>query len=183
MSSKRRSMTLAALAAVAACSDTGPTAPEVEGLHALASESAGAHQRTEFTATDVPVVLIAPGTMVQAGARYVIRGVTVQARFEATDPRMTGLATVSANGVLDVADASGPVWGTLTLAPDGGGLWSGTWQGQRVPSDGVWIAEVRWHLEGSDGPVRGLHARGEEIITSFTPVPSAYLGQLSGVIR
>jgi hypothetical protein len=177
---RRLTPTLAAIAMLAACSDSSPVEPALDGL---VGASVGPASLVNFTATDVPVALLDPGRVQVVNKRYVINGMVVQARFDATDPRMSGFATITGNGVLDVADGSGPVWGKMTLNPDGGGTWVGTWHGHRAQAGTVWIGTVEWNLNGRDGIVGGLHARGTETITTFTLLPTAYFGQIAGTIR
>jgi hypothetical protein len=124
-----------------------------------------------------------PGQLRVANQRYVLSGMIVQARFDATDPRMSGFATITGNGVLDLDDGSGPVWGKMTLTPDGGGTWTGTWHGHRASAGPVWIGQLEWTLNGRDGAVGGLHAAGTETVTTFTLLPTVYQGQFSGNIR
>jgi hypothetical protein len=176
---RRFAPTLAAIAMLAACSESSPTEPALDGL----AGPVMAVLSVDFTATDIPVALLDPGQMRVVKQRYLISGTVVQARFDATDPRMSGYATITGNGVLDVEDGSGPVWGTFTLSPDGGGTWVGHWHGHRAPAGPVWAGEIEWTLNGREGPVRGLHASGTETVTTFTLLPTAYMGQIAGTIR
>jgi len=179
----RARISLAAIAALVACSESPfePARTAEDGPGAVAASMPLTY--TSFTATDVPVQLTDPGHIQITSGKFVLTGLAGVARIEATDPRLTGFASFTANGVLDATDGHGPVWGTLTVHPDIGGEGTGTWHGHRAPSGPVWIGNLAWTLNGVGGPVAGLHASGTEVITSFSLIPTAYFGAMSGTIR
>lgn len=109
------------------------------------------------------------------------------------DPRITGVGLFTVNGNFD-ADSSGPVWGEWTIVPmdgcDKDGFypeeevmtstmsWHGIWNGKRLfYSDmgfPVWIGDLKIVGKGSGGNIDGLHFKGTELITTYTPFPIPY---------
>jgi hypothetical protein len=109
------------------------------------------------------------------------------------EPRMTGVGLFTVNANFD-ADFSGAVWGKWTLFrmdrcdkdgefPEAGVMnatesWHGTWKGQRLfYSDlgfPVWIGDLDIVGKGSGGTVEGLHFKGKEFLTTYTPIPLPY---------
>jgi hypothetical protein len=99
------------------------------------------------------------------------------------EPRMTGTVEFIVNGNLD-AEHAGPVWGTWRTVPgecDPARLgdpelpyWKGVWQGRRSKFCGVdgcrWIGDLNLVGRGR-GSLKGLHFKGTETITTFTPLP------------
>jgi len=181
MRARRIATTIAMAAALAGCTEQ-PFEPD--GAANLQPQfTTGPAPEAAFTATDFPLAILDPGTMNVTGGRYIIHGLTAQIRFEATDPRMTGFGTATVNGTLEIADGSGPVWGTFTINPDIGGSWTGTWHGHRSRTGPVWTGDIQWIMHGQTGPVAGLKAWGTETITTFAILPAAYIGQVEGTIR
>ena len=88
------------------------------------------------------------------------------------------------NGNLD-ADYTGPVWGTYLIVPSQGCnpddlldpavYWKGTWRGQRSVTCDVasctWIGNLKLVSKGYGGDIDGIHFKGTETITTFTPMP------------
>jgi hypothetical protein len=99
------------------------------------------------------------------------------------EPRMTGVAEWVVNGNLD-EEHTGPVWGTWRILPGecdparldepSQSFWKGVWQGQRVKfCDDFgcrWIGQLEVVGKGIGG-LDGLHLKGTETITTFTPLP------------
>ena len=103
---------------------------------------------------------------------------------ETIEPRLSGVELFVVNGNLD-ADWSGPVWGTWMTVPspdcnpddliDPPVYWKGTWQGQRsMYCEGAlcsWIGDLKLVGKGYGGDIEGIHLNGNEVITTFTPLP------------
>ena len=88
------------------------------------------------------------------------------------------------NGNFD-ANATGPIWGTFRLESDSGGVWIGTWTVDRTRVDdaSVWVGRGRFVARGISGDVDGMHLRFSEVLTSFMPLPMAYVGSIDAEIR
>jgi hypothetical protein len=104
--------------------------------------------------------------------------------YTSDDPRLSGVGMATASGNLD-ADYTGPVWGTWTIVPspdcdpldliDPPVFWEGTWQGQRsqycADDQCVWIGDLKLVGKGYGGNIDGIHLKGTELITTYTPLP------------
>ena len=111
-----------------------------------------------------------------------------------SDPRMTGIGLYTSNGNFDV-DSNGPVWGEWKVVPmldcnkdanfsevyedlvnNAASFWHGTWNGQRLfDSDkNAWVGELKIVGNGFGGDIDGLHFKGMEWITTYTPFPMPY---------
>ncbi len=109
------------------------------------------------------------------------------------DERMTGVGLFTSNGNFD-AGSNGSVWGEWKIVPMAGcdknavykdayedfvnfapSFWHGTWNGQRqFDSDQkAWIGELKIVGKGW-GDLAGLHFKGTEWITTYTPFPVPY---------
>ncbi len=102
----------------------------------------------------------------------------------APEPRVSGVVGFEVNGNLD-AEYSGSVWGTWRIVPGDCQAsrlfdpetphWSGNWVGQRLrfcqEAGCRWIGEIKLVGKGHGGLLEGLHFRGSETITTFTPLP------------
>ncbi len=100
------------------------------------------------------------------------------------EPRLTGVVLFEFNANLD-ADYSGSAWGTWKTVPgacDPSRLydpdaphWKGIWVGQRLrfcDATGCrWIGELKVVGKGHGDSLEGLHFRGTETVTTFTPLP------------
>lgn len=166
-------------AALAACSDT-PLAPADD----LAMSVAGAGATfTEYTATDVLTGLVDPGTVEVHGKFLAIRGVVVTSRLTGSDPRVLGNTRITFNEQLSLADGSGPVWGKFEVVADNGGVWEGTFEGQREPTaTGQWVATLKLVGRGTGGPIAGVHFRAVELVYSTTLGPGPFIGQVTGTL-
>ena len=104
--------------------------------------------------------------------------------YTSNDSRLSGVGMATASGNFD-ANYTGPVWGTWTIVPSPGCdpkdliyppvYWKGTWQGQRSQdcSGGPcsWIGDLKLVGKGYGGIIDGLHFKGNEEITTYTPLP------------
>ncbi len=105
--------------------------------------------------------------------------------YTSKDPRLSGVGKATASGNFD-ANYTGPVWGTWTIVPSPDCklldltnhptmFWEGTWQGQRSRvCSGVgclWIGDLKLVGKGYGGIIDGLHFKGNEVITTYTPLP------------
>ena len=109
------------------------------------------------------------------------------------DDRMTGIGVFTMNGNFD-EDSNGSVWGEWKIVPKAGcdknvvykdeyedyvndatNFWHGTWNGQRQfdPDERGWIGEINIVGKGW-GNLAGLHFKGTERITTYTPFPAPY---------
>lgn len=116
-----------------------------------------------------------------AGSRIQARGISFLERFEASDPRGTGNATLEINSAWD-PDYTGQVWGKFSLAVDTGGVWEGTWNGTRSFVEDHWVATLKGVGHGNGGSIEGLVLKFDFQIVSYTPLPIAYIGTFSGYI-
>jgi hypothetical protein len=176
-----RLCTVTAILTLAACTDSSPTAPAVAASNGP-NPAAAVFASTGFSGLDVPVAIIDPGSLRATSDRYLMRGVTVQFRLETSDPRLTGFGVVVANGNLSVVDGSGQVWGELAIDSDQSDHWTGNWHGRREPAGNQWIGEIDFLLHGTGTSDQRMLARGHETISTFTLVPTAYIGQVQGTI-
>jgi hypothetical protein len=114
------------------------------------------------------------------GSRIRIRGVLSQSAIASSEPRFTGIETVTVNANLD-PQYSGQAWGGWSLAVgEGLGLWEGTWRGSRTHTPGggptggdAWTTRIELIGFGS-GSVAGLHVTASETIVTFAPLPLPY---------
>lgn len=107
-----------------------------------------------------------------------------------SDPRLTGIAVGTVNGNLDM-DYTGPVWGTWMIVPytgcdpmvpvdpalyeDPSVYWKGTWHGWRSryceDEQCLWIGDLYLVGKGFGTGIDGIHFKGNEVVTTFTPMP------------
>ena len=115
-------------------------------------------------------------------SRTHLRNAEIISVVSSSDERVTGDMTVVLNANWD-QNFSGPIWGTFSLAVEGGGTWEGTWQGfrERV-TVGVWAGLLRVRGKGYGGDIDGMKLMVEDRLTSFTPAPIAYFGDIEGRI-
>lgn len=111
----------------------------------------------------VPLVYFRP---CPAGVKGTVRGQVVQFREDSTDPRTTGLNTVTANANLH-ADGIMEAWGTSSFQVDGGGVWEGTWNG--VLNVNTSSASLSGVGHGSGGVVDGLQLLSDNVYTPGSP--------------
>jgi len=113
-----------------------------------------------------------------------LRDMALWSCFTSVDPRLTGVTMFTLNGNLDAA-YTGPVWGKWTTVPsqrcdptdliEPTVFWKGTWQGQRTyHCDGemcFWIGDLDVVGKGYGGIIDGFHIKGNELATTYTPLP------------
>ena len=118
-----------------------------------------------------------------AGSRMQLRGLSTKSRFISQSPLLTGWLYSEGNGNFD-ANATGHVWGTFRLELDSGGIWIGSWIVDRTKVEGVnlWVGRGTFVGRGMSGNVDGMHVRFSEVLTSFTPLPIAYVGSIDAQI-
>ena len=119
-----------------------------------------------------------------ATGRIHFRDVILWSCVTADDPRASGVLKFTINGNLD-SDYTGPVWGKWSLVPspvcdpvklvEPQSFWEGSWQGQRFYRCDVegcrWIGDLELRGKGRGGDIDGLHMKGTEIVTTYTPLP------------
>ena len=126
--------------------------------------------------------------------RVYVRGGAGWSCITSDDPRMTGLGLWTTSINFD-ADATGPGWGEFRIVQMSGCnkdadysneyedlaehatiFWHGTWNGQRYFDSelNAWVLEVQMIGKGFGEGLDGLHFRGTERITMFTPFPMPY---------
>ena len=119
-----------------------------------------------------------------ATGRVHFRELALWACYDSADPRLSGVGMATANGNLDAA-YTGPVWGTWMIVPSTGCdpidlidppvYWKGTWQGQRFYDCGSgpcrWVGDLNLVGKGIGGNIDGIHLKGTEVITTYTPLP------------
>lgn len=116
-----------------------------------------------------------------AGSRIQIRDFTYVSRVNASDPALSGWMTVVSNANWD-ANATGPMWGTASLAVDAGGTWDGTWQGVRIQEASTWVIPIHYSAQGTGGAVDGMHSLVVDRAVAFAAMPVAYVGTVEGRI-
>jgi hypothetical protein len=119
-----------------------------------------------------------------ATGRVHLRNITLWSCMTSDDPRVSGVGMFTVNGNLDSA-YTGPVWGKWTVVPsqscdpmdliDPPVFWQGNWQGQRSQycdsGPCYWIGDLKVVGKGHGGDIDGLHFKGNEVITTYTPLP------------
>lgn len=174
---------------------------------AASFERTSAADKTAFTATEIfdpfelmgPPVgeFLSPGTVTcpgfeptgnplqpcPTGSLIHIRDLTFVSRVNAdvSDPRLGGWMTVMANANYD-ANATGPVWGTFSVALDAGGTWDGTFQGIRGQEGNTWVAPLHASGQGTGGVVDGMQMLLVDRIVDFDPAGVVYIGSIQGRI-
>lgn len=167
--------------ALAACGEDA-LEPRPDGLEAFVPAASSAPVITEFTATDLPAGILDPGEFKFQNNRIIARGLVVRARIEASDPRFSGFMVAELNSSWSL-EGEGPVWGKITHEVDGGGVLEGIWRAYRSrTAEGVWTGAATWTAQGRGGSVEGVKAWGTETITSFSVIPSFYVGEIHGYI-
>ncbi len=142
---------------------------------------------TEYTGTYKPVGVVSPGTVecpggqptglwpsgppCSPGSRVRIRGFVRQWDHQSTDPRVTGQLFVVINANFDGWPGSGPMWGTGRLEVTQGGVWEGSWTGERT----VTGESVNSVTHGSGGNIEGLL---NEAHASRSPSPWYVTGRI-----
>jgi hypothetical protein len=170
----------------AGCSDQ--TVSPLDSNHKNVAEtgSLGKVYITNFTGVDSPVRLIDPGTEKLAGRKWIIKEVVIEARADSEEELVTGVLIIVANETLDFYTGEGPVYGKFTLTPDidvDGGIWEGTWHGQRVRTDeSEWKAYVKLVAHGKGGTIHGMKLFADETVTTWALRQTGYIGMVEGYI-
>lgn len=115
------------------------------------------------------------------GSRMHVRHFKVLSRVDSSDPRLSGWMTVDMNANFD-EQATGPAWGTYSLAVNEGGTIDGTFEGVRSFDGSQWVIPLHASGQGVGGVVDGLQLVLVDRILGYTPVPIAYFGTIEGRI-
>jgi hypothetical protein len=98
-------------------------------------QAAASATMTPFTGTEVYVSELSPGEIFSSDGNMHIRGIVQSFAATVSDPRVTGLDTVTINGnfklVAPPVSFMGQMWGTFRIS-NGDGYWEGTWTGVRA---------------------------------------------------
>lgn len=143
--------------------------------------------RDEFTDNPFPCPDLMTG-------RVHVRDAAAWSCWKSNDPRTTGLGLFTSNVNFD-ANANGEAWGEWYVVPMVGcdkdaaysdeykdlaknapSFWHGIWNGERkLDSDlNAWVLELEMRGQGFGEDLDGLHIKGTEWITTFTPLPMPY---------
>ncbi len=142
-------------------------------LVGLLSGTAGAAaKRTYFTGTETVGGITDPGEWITDGSKIYIANLTQSTAESASDPRISGEGTITANAVWDAVTLTGPIWGTIRIE-NNYGSWNGYWQGTRSSESAGVKTSIVATAEGS-GAYEGLVARW-----NYTGVNVDQTGQLS----
>ena len=112
------------------------------------------------------------------------RNLVFQYLEKATDRRMSGTSTVTANADWDgwtaVGPGSGPMWGTVQLRVKDG-LWEGSWTGKRTVTTERADSTIHAVMFGTEGSVAGLKVEWN-LVSASTPTSSVskFSGQIIG---
>lgn len=116
------------------------------------------------------------------GGRTHLRDTIWVSRVESLTPEFpSGWMTINGNANLD-PDFNGPQWGTFSLAYDGGGYLEGRWQGVRRMEGEVWVTVLHATGKVVGGEYDGATVIISDRITTFTPIPIAYIGEIEGTV-
>lgn len=144
---------------------------------------------TEFTATEIDLGLVNPGTVqcpggeptglwptgppCSPGSRVHVRGAVFRYIVNASDPRVSGDRFVVVNGNFDgwtiFGPGSGPMWGTQRLEVAGGGVWEGTWTGKRNVTVNNFQVSIRGEAHGTGGSIEGLKLDSQVAFSLVSP--------------
>ncbi len=102
------------------------------------------------------------------GSRVNFRGVVFQHSETASDSRMIGTMQIVFNGNTDgwtlgppVGPGSGPVWGTWRMEVTEGGVWEGTYTGDRKVTPAGVVSSMKFVGEGTGGRIEGAKVQFE----------------------
>lgn len=118
------------------------------------------------------------------GSRIRLRGLSAVSKVVSDSPLLAGWLYSEGSANFD-ANAAGHVWGTFRLELDSGGVWTGSWVVDRTKVEDVnmWVGRGRFVGRGTSGNVDGVQLRFSEVLTSFMPLPIAYVGSIDAKIR
>ncbi len=117
------------------------------------------------------------------GNRIKLHGIAWKSRVISQDPLLTGWFFAEGNFELD-DNAAGRMAGTFRIELDSGGVWEGSWTGEKskVENAVAWILRVRIVGHGTSGNVDGMQLRYTEVATIFTPFGFVWVGAIDGQI-
>ena len=118
-----------------------------------------------------------------AGSRIHFRNLAWKSRLESEDPLLRGDFFSEGNFNLD-ADYSGRMAGSLRIELDDGGVWEGSWTGEKskVENAEAWILLIRGVCRGTGGSVDGMQLRFTEVATIDTPLGFFWTGTVDGQV-
>jgi hypothetical protein len=123
---------------------------------ALAAPASAGAKRTYFSGTEQQTIG-SYGTWIADGSKLYISGGTLFSTRDATDPRVSGQATINLAAIWDAATWTGPMWGTFHVE-NSDGAWDGYWQGARTLS-GQDVHSHMFATAAGSGAYQGLVAR------------------------
>ncbi len=138
----------------------------------LSSTAGAAAKRTSFTGTEYVGGITDWGKWITDGSKIYIASLTQSSIESASDPRVSGDGTITANAIWDAATWTGPIWGTIHIE-NNYGSWNGYWQGERSLAGQNVNSSITATAVGS-GAYEGLVARW-----NYTGVNVDQTGQLS----
>ena len=142
---------------------------------------------TNFTATEIPIQMIAPGTMKMVGQNFIAKGMIMESSFESGNSLIQGNIMITLNGKLNVNNGEGPLYGKFTLTPDAfpGSIWKGNWTGYRkMTGDMEWTMNIQLIGHGEGEVVVGMMFFADEDVISNTLLGNGvYTGEVTGHIK
>ena len=142
---------------------------------------------TYFTSSDYPIQILDPGTVELQNGHWIIRKIVVKELFNSDNSLVAGIMIHSLSATLDFNTGEGHVWGSFTITPDanvGGGVWEGTYNGQRTRT-----GESEWEIpldvvgHGKGGTLQSMQMRGITVITAYDTPPTWWTGEGEGYIQ
>jgi hypothetical protein len=143
--------------------------------------------QTDFTATEIPVGLIDPGTMKIVGQNLIAKGMVMQSSFTSENQYIQGSVILTLNGKLNLYTGEGPMHGTLTLTPTAfpDDIWVGNWTGYRtMTGEGEWTLNVQMTGHGEGEELDQLMFFADEAIYSEEIYGGGnYTGDITGYLQ
>ena len=143
--------------------------------------------QTDFTATEIPVGLIDPGTMKIVGQNLIAKGMVMQSTFESDNQYIAGTVTLTLNGKLNLYTGEGPMHGTLALTPDAfpENTWEGNWTGYRsMTGEGEWTLDAHLAGHGGGDELGGMMFFADELVYSTDIYGNGdFTGDVTGYIQ
>jgi hypothetical protein len=143
--------------------------------------------QTDFTATEIPVGLIDPGTMKIVGQNLIAKDMVMQSTFESENQYIAGSLILTLNGKLNLYTGEGPMHGTMKLTPDAfpEDTWEGNWAGYRtMTGEGEWTLDVHLVGHGSGDELERMMFFADELIYSTDLYGGGdYTGDVTGYIQ
>ncbi len=117
------------------------------------------------------------------GSRIMLHGITWKSRVISQDPLLTGWFFAEGNFELD-DNAAGRMAGSFRIELDSGGIWEGSWTGEKskVENAVAWILRGRYVGHGTSGNVDGMQLRITDVATIFTPLGFVWVGAIDGQV-